>query len=946
MLSFKNRQDIFRISTWVIILGGLMLTAIAFAVVRNWERQERRTDFSIAVENRYAALEREVKSGIEVLSSIRAFYLHAKVVTRSEFHNFTESLLLQHHGIQALEWIPRVPYSQREEYEKAAQRDGFKDFQITEQSARDKIAKAGKRSEYFPVYFVEPYNGNESALGYDLASDPLRRETLDRSRDTGGIAATAKIKLIQEEKGQSGLLVIYPVYQRNMPVDSTQNRKDNIRGFAAGVFLIGDVVENALTYLKPGGIDIYLHDNSALGKERFLYFHPSRTRKTTDLLRNEGPVPDGGLKITRTLKIADREWQILFVATPDYVASGHTWQPWGVLLAGLLLTGLLAGFLIVEARRAEELTASNELLLQEIAGRRKTEEELRLSEERFRRIFDEGHFGMILANPDYTIVMANKAFCGLLGYSEQELAGQSIADITCEEDREKGREFSGQLFAGSISVLRLEKRYVRKDGGIVWTNLTVSAIHGKEGNVIYGLSLIEDLTDSKKAEEKIHLLHYYDSLTGLPNRIFHKELMKRAIEHAQRHKEIFAIIYIGLDNFQRINDTLGYNIGDLLLKAVADRLAHSLRKSDAVARSNEGETENIVSRVGGDEFIILAHDLNHAQDAAIASRRLLEEISIPYDLSGREVFMTASIGISLYPDDGTDVDDLLKNAEKAMRCTKSEGKNNYQFYSGLMNSFVLELLTLESDLHKALERNELVLYYQPKVDAATRRVKGMEALIRWKHPDKGLIPPTQFIPLAETSGLILPIGEFVIRTVCRQIRTWQEAGYQHVNIALNVSGRQFDQGSLIEIVKEALQDAMIPPQCLELEITESIIMRNPEKAIRTLTELKAMGIQIAIDDFGTGYSSLSYLKRLPLDFLKIDQSFVQNLASDPSDQAIVRATIAMARSLNLKTIAEGVETEEQLSFLQKHGCDEIQGYLFSRPLSAEEIPGILAKGDL
>jgi EAL domain-containing protein (putative c-di-GMP-specific phosphodiesterase class I) len=308
--------------------------------------------------------------------------------------------------------------------------------------------------------------------------------------------------------------------------------------------------------------------------------------------------------------------------------------------------------------------------------------------------------------------------------------------------------------------------------------------------------------------------------------------------------------------------------------------------------------------------------------------------------------MTASIGIALYPDDGTDVDDLLKNAEKAMRYTKNEGKNNYQFYSGSMNSFVLELLTLESDLHKALERKELVLYYQPKVDAATRMVKGMEALIRWKHPDKGLIPPIQFIPLAETSGLIIPIGEFVIRTVCGQIKTWQEAGYKQINIALNVSGRQFDQQNLIEIVKEALLDAMIPPQCLELEITESIIMRNPEKAIRTLTELKALGIHIAVDDFGTGYSSLSYLKRLPLDFLKIDMSFVQSLASDPSDQAIVRATIAMAHNLNLQTIAEGVETEEQLSFLQEHGCDEIQGYLFSRPLPAEEIPGILAKGFL
>ena len=449
-----------------------------------------------------------------------------------------------------------------------------------------------------------------------------------------------------------------------------------------------------------------------------------------------------------------------------------------------------------------------------------------------------------------------------------------------------------------------------------------------------------------ESEAKIHLLHYYDSLTGLPNRTFYKELMERLIEHARRRKETFALIYIGLDNFQRINDTLGHSIGDLLLKAVADRLTNSLRKSDHIARADEGETLNVVSRAGGDEFIVLAHDLNQVQDAATASRRLLKEISAPYDLNGREVFMTASIGIALYPDDGTDVDDLLKNAETAMRHTKNEGKNSYQFYSGSMNSFVLELLTLESDLHKALKRDELVLYYQPKVDAATRMVKGMEALIRWKHPDKGLIPPMQFIPLAETSGLIIPIGEFVIRTVCGQIKTWQEAGCKQTNIALNVSSRQFDQQNLIEIFKDALQDTMISPQYLVLEITESTIMRNPEKAIRTLTELKAMGIRIAIDDFGTGYSSLSYLKRLLPDFLKIDQSFVKNLASDPSDQAIVSATIAMAHGLNLKAVAEGVETEEQLSFLQEHGCDEIQGYLFSRPLPAEEIPGILAKGYL
>jgi diguanylate cyclase (GGDEF)-like protein/PAS domain S-box-containing protein len=599
----------------------------------------------------------------------------------------------------------------------------------------------------------------------------------------------------------------------------------------------------------------------------------------------------------------------------------------------LSLTGMANGGLICVVR--------------DITDRKKSEEELRLSEERFRRIFEEGPVGLGIQRPDHTIIAANKILCELLGYTEQELTGQSATDITYEEDREKSKELLGQLFADGTPVYRLEKRYIRKDGTILWANASISAIHGQEGNVLYGLAIIEDLTEGRKAADKIHLLAYYDSLTGLPNRVFHKELIKRSVEHAQRHKEIFSLIYIGLDNFQRINDTLGHSTGDLLLKAVADRLTNVLRKSDYVARSDEHEAVNVVSRVGGDEFIVLAHDLNQAQDAAKASRRLLAEMSIPYELNGHEVFLTVSIGIALYPDDGTEVDDLLKNAEKAMRYSKSEGKNSYHFYSSSMHSSVLGLLTMENDLHKALERNELVLYYQPQVDAASRMVTGMEALIRWKHPTKGLIPPMQFIPLAETSGLIIPIGEFVIRTACRQIKKWQEAGYKQMKIALNVSGRQFDQQNLIEIVQEALQDTLISPQCLEVEITESTIMRNPEKAILILNELKAMGIRIAIDDFGTGYSSLSYLKRLPvLDFLKIDQSFVMGLVSDPRDQAIVRAIIAMAHSLKLKTIAEGVETEEQLSFLREHACDEIQGYLFSRPLPVEEIPGILAKGYL
>ncbi|MFH1757894.1 MAG: CHASE domain-containing protein, partial [Pseudomonadota bacterium] len=550
MLSFKNRQAIFRISAWVIILGGLMLTAIAFAAVYNWERQKLQANFQRAAENRYAALKREIDMDIDSLSSVRAFYLHAKAVTRSEFHDFTASLFLQHPGIQALEWVPRVPYSQREKYEKAARRDGLKDFQITEQSVSGKMTRAGRRDEYSPVYFVEPYKGNEPALGYDLASNPLRKEALDRSRDTGELSATARITLVQEKEGKFVFLVFSPVYKRHMPIDSRQDRRDHLWGFAVGVFRIHDIVKRSLTYLTPLGIDFYLYDNSARKEERFLHFHSSSLQKTTDSLTdNEYPLPDGSLKIVRTLKVADREWQVLFVATPDYVASGKTWQPWGVLAAGLLLTGLLAGFLIASARRAEEL---------------------RLSEERFRGIFEEGPVGIVLANPDQKVVAANNVLCGLLGYSEQELVGQNLIDLTYEEDREKSRVWTGQLLEGSIPRFRWEKRYIRKDGGIMWVNITATTFHGKDTPMPYFLGIIEDLTERRKAADKIHLLAYYDSLTGLPNRTFHKELMQRSIEHAKRHKEIFALIYIGLDNFQRINDTFGHSIGDLLLKAVAD----------------------------------------------------------------------------------------------------------------------------------------------------------------------------------------------------------------------------------------------------------------------------------------------------------------------------------------------------------------------------------------
>ena len=453
--------------------------------------------------------------------------------------------------------------------------------------------------------------------------------------------------------------------------------------------------------------------------------------------------------------------------------------------------------------------------------------------------------------------------------------------------------------------------------------------------------LQQELQSRKEAEKEIRFLAYYDVLTNLPNRTLFNEILERAIRHAQEHNFIMALLFIDLDLFKRINDTLGHHVGDELLQSVTSRLLNSIRSSDYIARPDEHEMTDVVSRLGGDEFILLLHNITHISDPGKVALRILKDLSEPFVLVGREVYVTASIGISLYPNDGKDVDNLLKNADVAMYHAKSKGRNNYQHYSQYMTSAAVEYLTLETKIRKALDNNELLLHYQPKQSFLDGKVIGVEALLRWKPADSDLVPPANFIPLIEESGLIIPIGEWVLRTACMQNKAWQEAGYGPLVVSVNLSSRQFDQKNLIEVVTQALRDADLNPQYLELEITESTIMRDPDEAITILYILKNMGIKISVDDFGTGYSSLNYLKRIPLDSLKIDRSFVTHIESSASDQAIIKAIIALAHSLGLNVIAEGVETDQQFAFLHEWGCDELQGYLLSRPLTVGQLPDFL-----
>ena len=449
--------------------------------------------------------------------------------------------------------------------------------------------------------------------------------------------------------------------------------------------------------------------------------------------------------------------------------------------------------------------------------------------------------------------------------------------------------------------------------------------------------------EKKRAEDQILHMAYYDNLTNLPNRLLFQDRLSQAIVQAERYERMSAMLFLDLDNFKRINDTFGHRIGDLLLKAVADRLKESVRDSDSVARQHADILNVTVARQGGDEFTVLLSEVRKPQDVARVAQRFLDKLARPFLLDGHEVFITASIGIAIYAIDGKDFESLLKNADAAMYHAKGQGKNNYQFYKQSMNATALEKLELENDLRRALARKEFLLYYQPQIDVRTGEIVGMEALIRWQHPVRGLVSPADFIPLTEETGLIVPIGEWVLQTACKQSKAWQAAGFAPIPVSVNLSSRQFRQRVLLQTIEQAMDASGLDCRHIVLEITESVVMQEQEASRALLVELASKGLRLAMDDFGTGYSSLSNLKRFPIDAIKIDRSFVMDITTDPDDAAITKAIIAMGRSLNLNVIAEGVETEEQLAFLYQQGCHMIQGFLISRPVPMEEAAKLLAR---
>ncbi|HTY98323.1 MAG TPA: EAL domain-containing protein, partial [Rhodocyclaceae bacterium] len=565
-------------------------------------------------------------------------------------------------------------------------------------------------------------------------------------------------------------------------------------------------------------------------------------------------------------------------------------------------------------------------LLADIAERKQAQQRLVLSD----TVFQNTQEGIVVTDGRGTIISVNPAFTAVTGYLPEEVIGKNPRIL---KSGRHGEDFYRAMWEDihDWGQWQGEIWNCRKSGEIYPEWMNISAIRNAAGEAAYYVAVFSDISLVKQSEERLHRMAHYDVLTGLPNRVLIMDRLRQALVHARRDGSLVGILFLDLDRFKLINDTLGHKAGDLLLKNVAQRLQGAVREQDTVGR------------LGGDEFTVILPELHSPVSAANVAGKILDALAAPIAVDGHELFVTCSIGIAIYPDSGDTPDVLIKNADIAMYQAKGQGRNNYQYYHRGHEDRSRDVFELEHGLRQAIDRGEMRLVYQPEVDVASGRIVAVEALLRWQHPLRGEIPPSQFIPVAEDTGMIDSIGEWVLWQACAQNRVWQDQGLPPVRVAVNLSVRQLRHTRFAERVAEILDDTGLAAEWLEIELTESMVMQHAKDTLGILWQLKSMGIRLSVDDFGTGYSSLNYLKRLPVDTLKIDRSFVERVHSDANDQAIAKAIIALAASLRLRVVAEGVESAPQFHYLRDQGCTEAQGFFFSHPLESGDVSQVLGK---
>ncbi|MFN3791226.1 EAL domain-containing protein [Massilia sp.] len=913
--------------------GGLAASGALFLGVSHLEYDNMALAFAQRADERVAAVRQGIDQAVEVLTVTNQLFARGEPVSREHFRDFTAALLQRHRYIQAFNVHRTVPGEQRAQVERELQR--IRPGTVFTELQAQGLVPAPQRARYHIVDFIEPMAGNERAFGLNVAENVQVMSALALARGDGRAAATDLFQLAQDEHRQPAFSLVMPVLDRD----------GVLAGDTAVVIRGPELVRASLAatgLLDPrdatGEIFVSVYAGDRAGPANLL-FSTGDTSKPKDGWLAGLVAPGQSGHASKLLRIAGKSWRIEVASAPRPFLHDHMAST-ALLVGGILMTLLGTAFVQASGQRARkvqqlvrqrtaDLRRTNRRLVEDMAARERAERALQQSEQRFRQLVSMSSDWYWEQDRDLRFTMVTGGFTEKAGVAVEKVLGKTRWEyVPALLETEAGRAHIAQVKAHE-PFANLEYKVVDEHGDTRWFCVNGQPMFDEHGELLGYRGTGSDITERKLTEQRVHHVAQHDVLTGLPNRSLLQDRLGQAIAYANRSGRPMWVMLIDLDRFKFVNDSMGHKAGDVLLMTVAARLTGSLRDTDTVAR------------LSGDEFVVILSEHHDEPLSPEIVQRVMDSVAQPVMLGTKEFFVTCSIGVAVYPSEGTPADSLIEHADIAMYSAKKMGRNNFQFYTPAMNEESLERVRIEGALRNALERNEFVLHYQPQVDLKTGQIVGMEALIRWKHPELGMVPPSRFIGIAEETGLIVQIGAWVMRTACAQNKAWQDAGLGRLRVAVNLSARQFGAADLVANLESVLLDTMLDPDCLEIELTESLFMSDVTPAVELLHRMKSLGVNLSIDDFGTGYSSLSYLSRFPIDVLKIDRSFVADITHDANDAAIVTSIIALAHNLKLAVIAEGVETAEQLDYLRSHGCDEMQGYFFSKPLAAEEFEQLL-----
>lgn len=905
---------------WVVSFSvtlALLITISLFQSSINGENNRLQRDLEYQASTIGAELNREINAHINLTQHLRDTIVVNGYIERENFFTATHSIQQLHPDIQAITWEVIVKPEERAVFEKLMQKIHHLDYQITKQDEHGNIIRSEDKPEYATTVYASPYIDNEKVLGFDPTSNPQLAKLFYEARDSGKVILSSRVNLVQDGNNRTGIINYLPIYRQGQLTNTIKQRQSAFIGNLASAYYLDEIIANEVATQPLVDTDLVILDITQ--KEHPVELYSSGTKVMTD----------NDFTIQYPIYIANRIWQIKITPSIDYFKNSYSDTIWIVLFIGMLFTATLTIALMISTGRRARV---EEVVNQRTASLQKAKEELRILAITF-----ESNEAIMITDSNNLIMRVNQAFTKMTGYTEQEVLGQNPRILSSgKHSAAFYKKMWQHLNDNGCYESEIWNR--RKNGEVYPERHTITIIADDAGKVVNYVSVFSDITSQKAHEDRIQNLAFYDQLTSLPNRRLLLDRLQYNLSLSKRNQTYGVLMFLDLDDFKKINDSLGHQVGDELLQQVATRVQQMLRRVDTVAR------------LGGDEFVILVANQALAGEALIEfssnlANKIITEFQQPFVINGYEHHVSTSIGITIFSSTNETAISILGQADTAMYKSKNTGKNTFCFYEQAMQTIAEAKLSLEHDLRQAIDQQQFSLNFQPQVNNSGKTL-AIEALLRWQHPQRSWVSPAEFIPLAEESGLIIPIGQWVLINACSQLKSWLQQGIELQHISVNVSPKQFRQTDFIANIKSALDKSGLSANKLMLEITEGIVLDNVEDTIQKMSVLKLMGVQFSIDDFGTGYSSLSYLKRLPIDELKIDQSFVRDIATDKDDAAIVTTIIAMASHLNLTVVAEGVENFQQLNFLMANGCTLFQGYHFSRPLTADDLNAFLQTNNI